>query len=88
LEKTKENQKEKMTKELTYLNYLKQDRLPHQWCPGCGNGIILKLSCQAMEKLKFLKKGTVMVSGIGCSGRSAGFFDLDSVHTAHGRAPR
>jgi 2-oxoglutarate ferredoxin oxidoreductase subunit beta len=27
-----------------------------------------------------------MVSGIGCSGRSAGFFDLDSVHTAHGRA--
>jgi len=75
-----------MTKELTYLNYLKQDRLPHQWCPGCGNGIILKLSCLAMEKLKFLKKGTVMVSGIGCSGRSAGFFDLDSVHTAHGRA--
>lgn len=75
-----------MTKELTYLNYLKQDRLPHQWCPGCGNGIILKLSCLAMEKLNFPKKGTVMVSGIGCSGRSAGFFDLDSVHTAHGRA--
>ena len=75
-----------MTKELTYLNYLKQERLPHQWWPGCGNGIILKLACQGMEKLNVLKKGTVMVSGIGCSGRSAGFFDLDSVHTAHGRA--
>ena len=75
-----------MTKELTYLNYLKQERLPHQWCPGCGNGIILKLACMAMEKLDFQQKGTVMVSGIGCSGRSAGFFDLDSVHTVHGRA--
>jgi 2-oxoglutarate/2-oxoacid ferredoxin oxidoreductase subunit beta len=75
-----------MIKELTYLNYLKQDRLPTQWCPGCGNGIVLKLACQAMEKINLLKKGTVVVSGIGCSGRSAGFFDLDSVHTAHGRA--
>lgn len=75
-----------MTRKLTYLNYLKQDLLPTQWCPGCGNGIVLKLACQAMEKINFLKKGTVVVSGIGCSGRSAGFFDLDSVHTAHGRA--
>ena len=75
-----------MTKELTYLNFLKQERLPHQWCPGCGNGIILKLACMAMEKMKFQQEGTVMVSGIGCSGRSAGFFDLDSVHTVHGRA--
>ena len=63
-----------------------RSRLPHQWCPGCGNGIILKLACMAMEKLDFQQKGTVMVSGIGCSGRSAGFFDLDSVHTVHGRA--
>ncbi|HDY66739.1 MAG TPA: 2-oxoacid:ferredoxin oxidoreductase subunit beta [Candidatus Scalindua sp.] len=75
-----------MTRKLTYLNYLKQDLLPTQWCPGCGNGIVLKLACQSLEKLNFPKKGTVVVSGIGCAGRSAGFFNLDSVHTAHGRA--
>lgn len=75
-----------MTRKLTYLNYLKQNLLPTQWCPGCGNGIVLKLVCQSMETLNFSKKGTVVVSGIGCSGRSAGFFNLDSVHTAHGRA--
>ena len=75
-----------MTKKLTYLNYLKQNLLPTEWCPGCGNGIVLKLACQSMEKLNLLKEGTVVVSGIGCSGRSAGFFNLDSVHTAHGRA--
>ncbi|MCP5002619.1 MAG: 2-oxoacid:ferredoxin oxidoreductase subunit beta [Planctomycetes bacterium] len=75
-----------MTKVITHLNYLKQDRLPTQWCPGCGNGIVLKLVCQAMEKLNYSGKDTVVVSGIGCSGRSAGFFDLDSVHSVHGRA--
>ena len=29
---------------------------------------------------------TVMVSGIGCSGRGAGYTRLDSYHTTHGRA--
>ena len=33
-----------------------------------------------------MKDNTVVVSGIGCSGRSAGTFSLDSVHTVHGRA--
>jgi 2-oxoglutarate ferredoxin oxidoreductase subunit beta len=31
-------------------------------------------------------KKTVMVSGIGCSGRAAGYVKLDSYHTTHGRA--
>lgn len=66
--------------------YLRQDSLPTPWCPGCGNGIVLKSVCDSFEKLKFSKENTVVVSGIGCSGRSAGIFDLDSVHTAHGRA--
>jgi 2-oxoglutarate ferredoxin oxidoreductase subunit beta len=29
---------------------------------------------------------TTMVSGIGCSGRGAGYVNLDSYHTTHGRA--
>lgn len=86
MDKIETVQEEYVTKVITHLSYLKQERLPTQWCPGCGNGIVLKLVCQAMEKLNFSQKDTVVVSGIGCSGRSAGFFDLDSVHSVHGRA--
>lgn len=75
-----------MDKETGFKRYLKLNLLPTPWCPGCGNGIVMKTICQAFDELDLPKNGTVVVSGIGCSGRSAGFFDLDSVHTAHGRA--
>ncbi len=29
---------------------------------------------------------SVMVSGIGCSGRTPGYFDINTLHTTHGRA--
>ncbi len=69
-----------------FKRYLKEKNLPTAWCPGCGNGIILKSTCDAFDELNLDTSKTVVVSGIGCSGRSAGFFNLDSVHTAHGRA--
>ncbi|MCF6159156.1 MAG: 2-oxoacid:ferredoxin oxidoreductase subunit beta [wastewater metagenome] len=75
-----------MNKNTHFKRYLKLDVLPTPWCPGCGNGIVLKTICQSFDELDLPKNGTVVVSGIGCAGRSAGFFDLDSVHTAHGRA--
>ncbi len=71
---------------MRFKRFLKEENLPTPWCPGCGNGIILKSTCDAFEELNFDMNKTVVVSGIGCSGRSAGFFNLDSVHTAHGRA--
>lgn len=67
-------------------NFLKHENLPTPWCPGCGNGTVLKGVCDAFKERNFQKDNTVVVSGIGCSGRSAGLFSLDSVHTAHGRA--
>jgi len=39
-----------------------------------------------MKKSGIDLEKTVMVSGIGCSGRGAGYVDLDSYHTTHGRA--
>lgn len=66
--------------------YLKKEALPTPWCPGCGNGLVLKAVCEAFKEMGFRKDNTVVVSGIGCSGRSSGFFDLDSVHAVHGRA--
>ena len=69
-----------------FQRFLKDKNLPTPWCPGCGNGLVLKFTCDAFDELNFDMKKTVVVSGIGCAGRSAGFFNLDTVHTAHGRA--
>ena len=49
----------------SYENYFRQNRLPHLWCPGCGNGIVMKAIVQAIEKKGWTQDNTVIVSGIG-----------------------
>ena len=65
---------------------LRIDRIPHIWCPGCGIGTAFSSCLIAMKESGIDLKKTVMVSGIGCSGRGAGYVNLDSYHTTHGRA--
>lgn len=72
--------------ERSYEKYFRQNRLPHMWCPGCGNGTAMKAIVQAIEKKGFTQDNTVIVSGIGCSSRASGYMDFDTLHTAHGRA--
>ncbi|MBQ1510892.1 MAG: 2-oxoacid:ferredoxin oxidoreductase subunit beta [Selenomonadaceae bacterium] len=72
--------------ERSYEKYFRQNRLPHLWCPGCGNGIVMKAIVQAIEKEGLNQDNTVIVSGIGCSSRASGYMDFDTLHTAHGRA--
>ncbi len=66
--------------------YLKEGRIPHIWCSGCGIGIVLTAFIKALEKSGADPDKTVVVSGIGCSARSAGYLNLDTYHTTHGRA--
>jgi len=66
--------------------YIRQSALPHIWCPGCGNGILLAAILRAIDKLQLEQKKTVIVSGIGCSSRASGYMNFNTVHTAHGRA--
>lgn len=66
--------------------YLEKDRIPHIWCPGCGLGVILQSYLRAIEEANISKEETAVISGIGCSGRAAGYVDVDSFHTTHGRA--
>lgn len=73
--------------ERSYEAFFRQNRLPHLWCPGCGNGIVMKAIVQAIEQTEgFTQDNTVIVSGIGCSSRASGYMDFDTLHTAHGRA--
>lgn len=66
--------------------YLRKSALPHIWCPGCGNGILLASIVRAIDKLQLDQKKTIIVSGIGCSSRASGYMNFNTVHTAHGRA--
>ncbi len=69
-----------------YLHYLRERNFPHIWCPGCGDGIILKTLIRAIDKLGLARDEMVMVSGIGCSSRTPGYIDINTLHTTHGRA--
>ncbi len=66
--------------------YMREVHLPHIWCAGCGNGILMRDVVQAVENLGLDKKDVVIVSGIGCSSRAAGYLNFDTIHTTHGRA--
>ena len=52
--------------------YLREDRLPTVFCPGCGNGIVPNCTLQAIDELGMNMDDVVFVSGIGCSGRIPG----------------
>lgn len=66
--------------------YLRNDRMPHIWCPGCGHGIVMSALIRAIHTVGLDKDKTVIVSGIGCSSRASGYMDFDTIHTTHGRA--
>lgn len=65
---------------------LRQSKLPHIWCAGCGNGIVINALLRAIEGTGIDKRRTVVVSGIGCSSRATGYLNFDTLHAAHGRA--
>jgi 2-oxoglutarate ferredoxin oxidoreductase subunit beta len=66
--------------------YLREDRMPHIWCPGCGLGSILHCFISGLIRSGIPMDKVAVVSGIGCTGRVAGYVKLDSFHTTHGRA--
>jgi 2-oxoglutarate ferredoxin oxidoreductase subunit beta len=66
--------------------YLRMEKMPHIWCPGCGHGIVLGALIRAIHTVGLDQNKTVIVSGIGCSSRASGYMDFDTIHTTHGRA--
>lgn len=64
---------------------LKLDLFPTIWCPGCGIGLIMGQLASVMDDLGLDKTNTVIVTGIGCTGRMGAYMQFDSVYTLHGR---
>ena len=69
-----------------YAKYLRLEKFPLIWCPGCGDGIVLKAILRAIDNIGLNKDEICMVSGIGCSSRTTGYVDVNTLHTTHGRA--
>ena len=78
--------KQKVSVPFDYNKYLRPDKLPHIWCPGCGHGIVLKAMLRAIDKAGLDKDNVCVISGIGCSSRTPGYVDFNTLHTIHGRA--
>jgi 2-oxoglutarate ferredoxin oxidoreductase subunit beta len=71
--------------ELTYKDRLKLDLFPTIWCPGCGIGTIMMMLAITLDEMKLDERNTVIVTGIGCTGRMGGYLKHEAVYTLHGR---
>ena len=66
--------------------YLRQEALPHIWCPGCGNGVVLSALVRAFEELGDAPEDIVVATGIGCWGKADDYLSVNTLHVTHGRA--
>jgi 2-oxoglutarate/2-oxoacid ferredoxin oxidoreductase subunit beta len=62
------------------------EKMPHIWCAGCGNGIVVGAMLRAIETLQVDQEQIAVVSGIGCSGRAGNYLNLCGFQPTHGRA--
>ena len=70
----------------TGMQYINPASLPHNWCSGCGHGIVLGAIARAFEELDYDPSRVVVVSGIGCWGKVDDYMSTNALHTLHGRA--
>jgi 2-oxoglutarate ferredoxin oxidoreductase subunit beta len=56
-----------------------------QWCPGCGNFGLLTALKGALAELGLKRHETVIVSGIGCSGKTPHYVNTYGFESLHGR---
>ena len=71
--------------EMTYKERLKVDLFPTIWCPGCGIGTIMMQLAMVLDEMGLDERNTVIVTGIGCTGRMGGYLRHEAVYTLHGR---
>ncbi|GAB6878729.1 thiamine pyrophosphate-dependent enzyme [Halorubrum gandharaense] len=56
------------------------------WCPGCGDFSVLKALKQSLPEMGRSPEETLLVTGIGCSGKLNSYLDSYGFHTIHGRS--
>ena len=69
-----------------YADLLRIEMMPNIWCSGCRIGRIKNVYIEAIQQLGYNPDKCAVVAGIGCSSRIAGYLNLDTIHSTHGRA--
>lgn len=69
----------------TYKDYIKEEKLPHIWCSGCGNGIVLNALVHALADMQLPPEDVVIVTGSGCLARLVTYPDTSTIKMLHGR---
>lgn len=59
-------------------------KTPHNYCPGCGHGVIVRLMVELLEE-RGLSHNTVIACGVGCSCNMR-IIEMDQLQCSHGRA--
>ena len=57
----------------------------NDWCPGCGDFGIVNSIQMALSELQIPRHKAAIFSGIGCSGKTSHFINVNGIHTLHGR---
>ena len=71
--------------ELGFKRRLKVDLFPTIWCPGCGIGTIMIQLAMVLDEMGLDETNTIIVTGIGCTGRMGSYLQHESIYTLHGR---
>lgn len=65
--------------------YIRNGKLPHFFCPGCGCGQVLNYFLKAVDDLKLNLDEIITIGGVGCTARIPVYLSTDSFHGVHGR---
>lgn len=60
--------------------------VPMHYCPGCGHGIIHRVTAEVMDELG-IRARTIGVAPVGCAVFADTYFNCDMIQGPHGRGP-
>jgi len=65
--------------------YLRENALPHFFCPGCGAAQVLNFFLKAADENQLDFNNLVGIGGVGCAARIPVYMYIESLHGVHGR---
>ena len=65
--------------------FLREEKLPHFFCSGCGAAQVLNYFTQALDALEMDPEKMLTIGGVGCTARIPVYLKSDTFHGVHGR---
>jgi len=65
--------------------FLREEKLPHFFCAGCGAAQVLNYFTQAVDALDMDPQHMLTIGGVGCTARIPVYLKSSTFHGVHGR---